>query len=152
MANLMQGVVNSGTAYALRSRFGLTGEIAGKTGTTNNNADGWFIGYTPELTAGVWTGFENEQIHFQAISNGGGSASALPIWGMFMKKVTSDPSLAGYYDKIAFDRPVGYDVNLSCTGEDVVVQKSGETEVTDETEEPVGPVFEGYEEEEDYFD
>ena len=153
MANLMQGVVNSGTGYALRSRFGLTGEIAGKTGTTNNNADGWFIGYTPELTAGVWTGFENEQIHFQAISNGGGSASALPIWGLFMTKVKSDPSLASYCDKVAFDRPVGYDLNLNCTGEEVVVQTPAGTEVPAETvEEPVVPVFEGYEEEEDYFD
>ena len=153
MANLMQGVVNSGTGYALRSRFGLTGEIAGKTGTTNNNADGWFIGYTPELTAGVWTGFENEQIHFQAISNGGGSASALPIWGLFMTKVKSDPSLASYCDKVAFDRPVGYDLNLNCTGEEVVVQTPAGTEVPAETvEEPVVPFFEGYEEEEDYFD
>ena len=119
MAKLMQGVVNSGTAYALRSRFGLEGEIAGKTGTTNNNADGWFIGYTPELTAGVWTGFENEQIHFQYIGNGGGSASALPIWGLFMTKVKSDPSLAKYYDKVAFDRPVGYDPGQTAAGEDV---------------------------------
>ena len=119
MANLMQGVVNSGTGYSLRSRFALTGEIAGKTGTTNNNADGWFIGYTPELTAGAWTGFENEQIHFQYISNGGGSASALPIWGLFMKKVTSDPSLSKYYDKTTFDRPVGFNVNLGCTGNEV---------------------------------
>jgi penicillin-binding protein 1A len=143
MANLMQGVVNSGTAYALRSRYGLTGEIAGKTGTTNNNADGWFIGYTPELTAGAWTGFENEQIHFQYIGNGGGSASALPIWGLFMKKVTSDPSLAKYYDKVAFDRPVGYNMDLSCTGEDVVQQDVVEGEGT--------PVFDDVEEEE-YFD
>lgn len=157
MANLMQGVVNSGTGYALRSRFGLTGEIAGKTGTTNNNADGWFIGYTPELTAGVWTGFENEQIHFQYIGNGGGSASALPIWGMFMTKVTSDPSLAKYYDKVAFDRPVGYDVDLSCTGEEVaeavvVNPDTGEAvEVEEKEEEP--SMFEGYEDdEEEYFE
>lgn len=143
MANLMQGVVNSGTAYALRSRYGLTGEIAGKTGTTNNNADGWFIGYTPELTAGAWTGFENEQIHFQYIGNGGGSASALPIWGLFMTKVTSDPSLAKYYDKVEFDRPVGYEMDLSCTGEDVVEQEVVEGEGT--------PVFDDVDEEE-YFD
>ena len=154
MANLMQGVVNSGTGYALRSRFGLTGEIAGKTGTTNNNADGWFIGYTPELTAGVWTGFENEQIHFQYIGNGGGSASALPIWGLFMKKVTSDPSLASYCDKVAFDRPVGYDIDLSCTGEDVAVavavnEETGEVEPVEE--EP--SMFDGYEDdEEEYFE
>jgi penicillin-binding protein 1A len=146
MANLMQGVVNSGTGYALRSRFALTGEIAGKTGTTNNNADGWFIGYTPELTAGAWTGFENEQIHFQYISNGGGSASALPIWGLFMQKVTKDPSLAKYYDKVAFDRPVGYNIDLSCTGD--------EASSSNEMPEDMGnPHFDQYEDEtEQYFE
>ena len=116
MAAMMQGVINSGTATSLRSRFGLTGEIAGKTGTTNNNADGWFIGYTPELTAGVWTGHENEQIHFRDIANGGGSTSALPIWGLFLKKVTKDPSLAKYCDQKSFERPVGFRVNMGCAG------------------------------------
>ena len=148
MANLMQGVVNTGTGYALRSRFALTGEMAGKTGTTNNNADGWFIGYTPELTAGVWTGFENEQIHFQYIGNGGGSASALPIWGLFMQKVTKDPSLVRYYDKTAFDRPVGYDIDLRCTGAET---SSSVTQNTDDTAET--PYFDDYDEEaEQYFE
>ncbi len=146
MANLMQGVVNGGTGYALRSRFGLTGEIGGKTGTTNNNADGWFIGYTPELTAGVWTGFENEQIHFQYIGNGGGSASALPVWGLFMQKVTSDPSLARYYDKVAFDKPVGFELDLSCTADDTAV-------ITPDGEDVDVPVMDEEEEEmEHYFD
>lgn len=148
MANLMQGVVNTGTGYALRSRFALTGEMAGKTGTTNNNADGWFIGYTPELTAGVWTGFENEQIHFQYIGNGGGSASALPIWGLFMQKVTKDPALVRYYDKTAFDRPVGYDIDLRCTGAET---SSSVTQNTDDTAET--PYFDDYDEEaEQYFE
>ena len=148
MANLMQGVVNAGTGYALRSRFGLTGEIAGKTGTTNNNADGWFIGYTPELTAGIWTGFENEQIHFQYIGNGGGSASALPIWGLFMQKLTSDPSLRKYCDKVSFDRPVGYEVNLGCTGEDIEMPSD-----TAAVQDVGAPIFDGYEDDEDeYFD
>ena len=153
MANLMQGVVNTGTGYALRSRFGLTGEIAGKTGTTNNNADGWFIGYTPELTAGVWTGFENEQIHFHYIGNGGGSASALPIWGLFMQKVTKDPSLARYYDKVVFDRPVGYDIDLSCTGDEA--SAAGTTSVQTPVEGVVSPFFSDYEDEdetEQYFE
>ena len=146
MANMMQGVVNTGTGYSLRSKFALTGEIAGKTGTTNNNADGWFIGYTPELTAGAWTGFENEQIHFQYISNGGGSASALPIWGLFMQKVTKDPSLAKYYDKVVFDRPVGYNIDLSCTG--------AEASSSNEMPEDMGnPYFDQYEDEtEQYFE
>ena len=149
MANLMQGVVNSGTGYALRSRFGLTGEIAGKTGTTNENADGWFIGYTPQLTAGVWTGFENEQIHFQYIGNGGGSASALPIWGIFMQKVRKDKSLAKYYNKETFDCPYGYNVDLSCTGDEVSKPKPSTQAPSDGAEET--PFFDDYEEEA-YFD
>ena len=151
MVNLMQGVVNAGTGYALRSRFALTGEIAGKTGTTNNNADGWFIGYTPELTAGVWTGFENEQIHFQYIGNGGGSASALPIWGLFMQKVTKDPSLFRYYDKTTFDSPVGYDIDLSCTGDET---KSSTGPAAEQETEGIGtPYFDQYEDEtEQYFE
>ena len=114
MANLMQGVVNGGTGYALRSRFGLTGEIAGKTGTTNDNADGWFIGYTPQLTAGAWAGFEDMQVHFAALANGGGSASALPIWGYFMQSVRKDPSLAPYYNVEAFESPGNFELNLNC--------------------------------------
>ena len=117
MANLMQGVVNGGTGYALRSRFGLTGEMAGKTGTTNDNADGWFIGYTPQLTAGAWAGFEDMQVHFAALANGGGSASALPIWGYFMQSVRKDPSLSKYYDKESFDAPSGFELNLNCDGD-----------------------------------
>ena len=67
MANLMQGVVNSGTGVRLRSKYGLKGEIAGKTGTTNDQSDGWFIGYTPSLTAGVWVGAEDRQVHFESL-------------------------------------------------------------------------------------
>ena len=117
MANLMQGVVNGGTGYALRSRFGLTGAMAGTTGTTNDNADGWFIGYTPQLTAGAWAGFEDMQVHFAALANGGGSASALPIWGYFMQSVRKDPSLSKYYDKEFFDAPSGFELNLNCDGD-----------------------------------
>ena len=152
MAAMMQGVVTSGTAMSLRTRFGLTGEIAGKTGTTNNNADGWFIGYTPELTAGVWTGHENEQIHFRDIANGGGSTSALPIWGLFMKKVRKDPSLVQYYDKTTFERPVGFRVNMGCAGmkepEPLPSLDNMSTPFSEEAEDE--PVEE--EEEEDYFE
>ena len=93
MANLMQGVVNSGTGVRLRSKYGLKGEIAGKTGTTNDQSDGWFIGYTPSLTAGVWVGAEDRQVHFESLALGGGSNMALPIWGLFMKKVLADGTL-----------------------------------------------------------
>ena len=124
MANLMQGVVNGGTGYALRGRFNLTGEIAGKTGTTNDNADGWFIGYTPELTAGAWAGFEDMQVHFNRTGDGGGAGAALPIWGYFMQMVRKDPSLSGYYDKEVFDSPGLFELNLNCDGD--YVQAPGE--------------------------
>ena len=132
MANLMQGVVNSGTGYALRGRFNLTGEIGGKTGTTNDNADGWFIGYTPQLTAGAWAGFEDMQVHFSATGNGGGAGAALPIWGYFMQMVRKDPSLARYYNQETFELPVGFDVNLNCDGSDND-SDAGTGEVQEET-------------------
>ena len=128
MANLMQGVVNGGTGYGLRGRFNLTGEIGGKTGTTNDNADGWFIGYTPQLTAGAWAGFEDMQVHFAATANGGGAGAALPIWGYFMQMVRKDPSLAKYYDKETFDAPNGFELNINCDADALATAPSGEQE------------------------
>jgi penicillin-binding protein 1A len=128
MANLMQGVVNGGTGYGLRGRFNLTGEIGGKTGTTNDNADGWFIGYTPQLTAGAWAGFEDMQVHFAATANGGGAGAALPIWGYFMQMVRKDPSLARYYDKEAFDAPSGFELNISCDADALAAPADGEVD------------------------
>ena len=128
MANLMQGVVNGGTGYGLRARFNLTGEIGGKTGTTNDNADGWFIGYTPQLTAGAWAGFEDMQVHFAATANGGGAGAALPIWGYFMQMVRKDPSLAKYYSKEAFDAPNGFELNINCDADALAAVQSGSQE------------------------
>lgn len=87
MVRMMQGVVDGGTGGRLRSVYGLRGEIAGKTGTTNDNSDAWFIGYTPSITAGVWVGCEDRQVHFQTTANGQGAAAALPIWGIWMRKL-----------------------------------------------------------------
>ena len=117
MANLMQGVVNSGTGIRLRAKYGLKGEIAGKTGTTNDQSDGWFIGYTPSLTAGVWVGAEDRQVHFESLALGGGSNMALPIWGIFMKKVLEDGTL-GVYETDRFIAPPGTTLNLDCDGSD----------------------------------
>ena len=117
MANLMQGVVNSGTGVRLRAKYGLKGEIAGKTGTTNDQSDGWFIGYTPSLTAGVWVGAEDRQVHFESLSLGGGSNMALPIWGLFMQKVMKDGTL-GVYETDRFVAPPGISLNLDCDGSD----------------------------------
>ncbi len=117
MANLMQGVVNSGTGVRLRAKYGLKGEIAGKTGTTNDQSDGWFIGYTPSLTAGVWVGAEDRQVHFESLSLGGGSNMALPIWGLFMQKVMKDGTL-GVYETDRFIAPPGIALDLNCDGSD----------------------------------
>ena len=117
MENLMQGVINNGTGARLRAVYQLKGEIAGKTGTTNDNADGWFIGYTPSITAGIWVGAEDRQVHFQALALGSGSNMALPIWGIFMKKVLKDGSL-GISEADRFVAPAGMNIDLSCSGGD----------------------------------
>ena len=91
--------------------------IAGKTGTTQNHSDGWFIGVTPRLTAGVWTGAELRSIHFRTISSGQGANMALPIWGYFYKKVLADPTL-GYTEEMNFIRPPNFNINLNCDEEE----------------------------------
>ncbi len=133
MANLMQGVVNSGTGVRLRAKYGLKGEIAGKTGTTNDQSDGWFIGYTPTLTAGVWVGAEDRQVHFESLSLGGGSNMALPIWGIFMKKVLADGTL-GVYETDQFIAPPGITLNLNCDGSDTDAAAGGQSSEIEEEE------------------
>ncbi len=116
MVNLMQGVINHGTGIRLRAKYGLKGEIAGKTGTTNDNSDGWFIGYTPSITAGIWVGGEDRQIHFQSLALGGGSNMALPIWGIFMTKCLKDGIFS---EEDRFTAPAGLTLNLDCEGGDI---------------------------------
>ncbi|MFN3556271.1 MAG: penicillin-binding protein 1A [Bacteroidales bacterium] len=93
MLQLMKGVVSSGTGVRLRLRYQLTNPIAGKTGTTQNNSDGWFIGLTPDLVTGVWVGGEDRGIRFRSIALGQGANMALPIWALFMKRLYEDPSI-----------------------------------------------------------
>ena len=93
MISLMQGVVDGGTAGRLRGRYGLRGQMAGKTGTTNGNSDGWYIGYTPTITAGAWVGCESPKVRFSSTALGQGANAALPIWGIWMKKVIADGTL-----------------------------------------------------------
>jgi penicillin-binding protein 1A len=133
MVNLMQGVVNQGTGSRLRTRFGLKGDMAGKTGTTNDNSDGWFIGYTPKITAGVWVGGEDRMVHFKELAQGSGSATALPIWGIFMKKCLADPTL-GYSEYDRFEAPGGLTLDLSCTGGDIETEEEQEVEPAAEEE------------------
>ncbi|MDO9680116.1 MAG: transglycosylase domain-containing protein [Bacteroidales bacterium] len=117
MVNLMQGVVNEGTAGRLRYKYIPVGALAGKTGTTNDQSDGWFIGYMPRLTAGVWVGAEDRQVHFESLALGGGSNMALPIWGLFMQKVLKDGTL-GVSTQDLFTAPPGFSADLRCTGGD----------------------------------
>jgi penicillin-binding protein 1A len=90
MVLMMKGVTEIGTAKRLRYRYGLSGDMAGKTGTTNNQADAWFMGYTPQLLAGAWVGCDDRFLRFSSTGQGQGAAAALPIWAYFFKKVLGD--------------------------------------------------------------
>jgi penicillin-binding protein 1A len=113
MISMMQSGIDSGTGARLRGRYGLRGHIAGKTGTTQNHSDGWFMGFTPTLVSGVWTGGEDRSIHFDRITEGQGANMALPIWGRFMQKVLNDPTLE-YSVNDRFDFPSWFDPNVGC--------------------------------------
>ena len=114
MVELMKGVVQSGTGIRLRSLYGLTNPIAGKTGTTQKNSDGYFMGITPDLTTGVWVGAEDRSVHFRSTKLGQGSHTALPIWAIYMKKVYADKNLG--VSKGDFPKPYapGVDLDFNC--------------------------------------
>ena len=125
---LMRGVVDYGTGARLRGKYNLRNEIAGKTGTTQNNADGWFMGLTPELVAGCWTGGEERSVHFNSTNEGQGASMALPIWGKFFQKIYADKTLK--LTKAGFQKPnnIG-DVELDCSAYDA----ANELEISDHT-------------------
>ena len=130
MVNLMMGVINEGTGARLRSAYGLKGEMAGKTGTTNDNSDGWFIGYTPEITAGVWVGGEDRQVHFNSLALGSGSNMALPIWGIWMKKCLADPDTY-LHESAIFQAPAAGIPSLGCEGQGTFLGGNGNDSGTD---------------------
>ena len=117
MLELMKGVVQSGTGVRLNYKYKLnefTNFIAGKTGTTQNNSDCWFVGITPKLATAIWTGGEVRSIHFRNMTYGQGAAQALPIFGHFMRSIYSDKSLK--FPRGDFDRPsVPLDTELDCS-------------------------------------
>ena len=108
MLIMLRAVINEGTGGRVRRVYGITADMGGKTGTTNNNSDGWFMGFTPTLVSGAWVGGEERDIHFDNMSDGQGAAMALPIWGLYMKKVFADKSL-GYSQEDTFEIPEGFD-------------------------------------------
>lgn len=104
MVYMLKGVVDGGTAGRLRFRYNMKGDLAGKTGTTNNNSDAWFIGFTPQLVSGVWVGGDDRDIHFDSMQMGQGATMALPVFAYYMQRVFADTSL-GYTDEAHFDLP-----------------------------------------------
>jgi len=113
MIYMMRAVVDGGTGSRIRGKYGLRMPMGGKTGTTQNNSDGWFMGYTPSLVSGVWVGGEDRSIHFDNIAEGQGASMALPIWALYMKKVFNDSSL-GYSQNDEFEIPDTFNVNQGC--------------------------------------
>jgi len=113
MIYMLQGVIDGGTGSRIRTRFGLTMPMGGKTGTTQNNSDGWFIGFTPSLASGVWVGGEERSIHFDRMSEGQGASMALPIWALYMKKVLADSTL-NYSPGENFEIPSWFNPNAGC--------------------------------------
>ncbi|MFM9989371.1 penicillin-binding protein 1A [Flavobacterium sp.] len=131
---LLEGVTESGSGARLRGTgsggyaykrvtgypYGFTNPIAGKTGTTQNQSDGWFMGMVPNLVTGVWVGNEDRSAHFRTIANGQGATMALPIWGLFMKKCYADPNL--HVSKEDFERPKNLTINVDCATERRVIR------------------------------
>jgi len=113
MTSLLQGVVTNGTAVRLRLTYKLTNQMGGKTGTTQNHSNGWFMGVMPDLVAGVWTGWEDQAIHFEDLSMGQGANMALPVFGIFMQKLLADKDFSVIAES-QFEAPPGFNVELDC--------------------------------------
>jgi len=113
MISLLRGVIDQGTGIRLRFRYQLGSQIGGKTGTTQNHANGWFLGITPNLVAGVCSGWEDQAIHFEDMTHGQGANMALPIYGLFLQKLYADEEL-GIMEADVFDEPPGFDIELDC--------------------------------------
>ena len=125
MIDMMKAVIDEGTGRRLRFKYRFTAEIAGKTGTTNENADGWFMGYTPSLVSGCWVGGDDRDIHFTSMSDGQGASMALPIWAIYMQKVYADESL-GYSQEEVFNIPEDFN---PCAQQTIVNNFAAEQEL-----------------------
>ena len=107
MLYMLKAVVDGGTAGRLRHKYNMKGEIGGKTGTTNNNSDAWFVGVTPSLVSVCWVGGDDRDIHFDSMDMGQGATMALPVFAYYMQQIYADPQL-GINDNAVFDMPEGY--------------------------------------------
>jgi penicillin-binding protein 1A len=113
MLYMLRQVLDHGTGVRLRFKYGVTAPMGGKTGTTNNNSDGWFMCFTPSLVSGTWVGGEDRGIHFDNMKEGQGASMALPICALYMQKVLADKDL-GYSPDEQFDVPAWFDPNEGC--------------------------------------
>ena len=115
MLDMLRAVINEGTGGRVRFRYNIKADMGGKTGTTNNNSDGWFMGFTPSLVSGVWVGGEERDIHFDTMQFGQGASMALPVWAIYMNKVYADKTL-GYSQDEKFIFPEDFDPCNDFTG------------------------------------
>ena len=115
MIDLMKGVVERGSGSRLRNRYNITAEVAGKTGTTNENSDGWFMGLTPNLVTGVWVGAEDRFAHFASTATGQGANTALPIWAYYMQGVYKEGGKFGVTAGDKFDKPKDIEKHWDCS-------------------------------------
>lgn len=113
MIHMLRSVIDHGTGVRLRFKYGLKAPMGGKTGTTQNNSDGWFVGFTPSLVSGCWIGGEDRAVHFDRMSDGQGASMALPIFGLYMNKIYQDTTL-GYSQNEQFEIPDWFDPNAGC--------------------------------------
>lgn len=139
MVKMMRGVINNGTGGRMRYRYNIQSDIAGKTGTTNNQADAWFIGYTPQLLAGAWVGCDDREFRFRNERLGQGAAAALPIWAYFFKRLYADGK-TGIDPKATFIPPQGF---VDCNQDPMFIDTTMGTPV--DVEEQVGPPTNDYE-------
>ena len=113
MIHMLRAVLDHGTGVRVRFKYGITAPMGGKTGTTNNNSDGWFMCFTPSLVNGAWVGGEDRGIHFDNMAEGQGASMALPICALYLQKVFADEEL-GYTQTEQFDVPKWFDPNAGC--------------------------------------
>lgn len=118
MIDMLTSVMDHGTGVRVRYKYNVKAPAGGKTGTTQNNSDGWFIGFTPTLVSGVWVGWEDRGVHFSNMADGQGASMALPIWAIYMDKVLKDNSL-GYDATQKFDIPEWFNANTGCATESI---------------------------------
>ncbi|MBR1427236.1 MAG: transglycosylase domain-containing protein [Paludibacteraceae bacterium] len=113
MITMLRAVVDHGTGVRLRFRYKINAPMGGKTGTTQNNSDGWFMGFTPSLVSGCWVGGEDRAVHFDSMAEGQGASMALPIYALYMQKIYADTEL-GYAPDEQFELPDWFDPNAGC--------------------------------------